>query len=431
MSRRAAFFTLGCKVNQNEAESLKALFRDRGYEIVSFQESAEVYVIHTCTVTHLADRKSRQMIRRSKRKNPESLVVVSGCYAQVSPEEVKQIEGVDLILGTKDRRRMVDLVEQTASDKISSLVEKMSEHELFEELPTPATSRTRSYLKVQEGCNQFCTYCIVPYARGPVRSRMLESAYNEACRLVGKGYKEIVLTGIHLGSYGYDLERTDLNQLLLNLETVPGLERLRISSLDPHEFTPEILKTISDSDVICPHFHIPLQSGDEWILERMGRRHSAEDYLKLVDKLKGLIPEAAITTDVIVGFPGENEKRYQHTRYIIEKVQFSDLHVFKYSPRKGTPAADYTNQVSPEVKDARSKELISLGRELKGSYASKFTGQNLEVLVETEENGILEGHTKNYLRVKFEGPKDYIGSIMPVKIGVYKKGYSNGRLEKF
>lgn len=430
---RIALHSLGCKVNQNEAEAMLHMFRQAGYREVDFNQKADVYLIHTCTVTHLGDRKSRQMIRRAIKQNPAAIIIVSGCYAQMAPDEILEIPGVDLVVGTQDRNRILELVEQVKeSRKPINAVRDVLHTKEFEELELEHTDRARAFLKIQEGCQQFCTYCIIPFARGPVRSRDPEKTLREVEKLVENGYKEIVLTGIHTGVYGQDLPQGyDLNWLVSQIAQVPGLARLRISSLDPNEFTPDFIDTISNHPVICPHFHISLQSGDDDILERMRRSYTTEEYRQLVKKLRLEIPQVAITTDVMVGFPGETAEQHRNSMAFVEEMEFAGLHVFKYSPRIGTKAARFDNQVPPEVKEERSKEMIALGRRLKEKFAQSFLGQKLDVLVEQQtKDGLWEGHTPNYLKVCFEAPQDDLrGKILPVKLIEYAGDFILGEVK--
>jgi len=411
--KKAAVYVLGCKVNQHEGEAIKDLFNNAGYKIVSFHDQADVYVIHTCTVTHLGDRKSRQMIRRAVRQNPDAVVAVTGCYAQTSPGDILDIAGVDLVIGTKERSRIVELVEEAQKGSPISLVGPRKELTEFEDLPFARASTVRAFLKIQEGCQQFCTYCIVPHARGPVRSRPIAESVDAVKTLVQKGFKEVVLTGIHIGAYGQDLTGTDLNALLKQLIKVSGLKRLRVSSVDPNEVTPELLATLTREDIICPHYHIPLQSGSDTILEAMRRPYNTAYYQRLVTEIRRHRPDAAITTDIMVGFPGETDSLFRQSLEFIRKLRFSELHVFKYSPRQGTPAARYNNQIPPDVKEARSRQMIALGKELWADYAGNFLGAPLAVLVE-QQGDYGEGHTPNYLKVRFPGGEKMRGSFVTV-----------------
>jgi len=423
-TKKVAVHVLGCKVNQYEIEGIKELFRERDYEIVDFDEKAHVYIIHTCTVTHLGDRKSRQYIRKAVKNNPGAIVAVTGCYAQVSPNEVEQIEGVDIVLGTKDRSRIVDVVESCQKgQQVKHISDSMANNE-FEELPDFKPSRARAFLKIQEGCDRFCTYCIVPYARGPVKSRDIHNTVSEIKSLVNQGFQEIVLTGVHLGTYGKDLgSEMNLYNLLSELVEISELKHLRISSLDPDEIHGDLLKLIIENEKICSHYHVPLQSGDNSILQKMGRRYTLDDYRKLIANIRYKRPKAAFTTDIIVGFPGETEGFFANTKEFIKEIGFTDIHVFKYSPRKGTPAAEYPEQVSSATKIQRSSELIELSNVLWREYAQLFLGGEIQVLVETNINNFWEGHTGNYLKVKFKADiGNLTGKIIPVKLEEFGQG---------
>lgn len=430
-ARRVAFHTLGCKVNQNEAEAMENIFRKSGYETVDFHEAADVYVIHTCTVTHLGDRKSRQMIRRAVRQNPDAVVVVSGCYAQVAPQEVMDIPGVDLVIGTQARSQIVNLVERVMEERQPlNVVEDILRTKDFEELPLEETGRIRAFMKIQEGCQNFCTYCIIPFARGPVRSRHPDKVLAETERLVAKGYQELVLTGICTGAYGQDLgDGITLNHLLKKLKEVPGLLRIRISSLDPNDFSPELIDTLTSDPVYCPHLHISLQSGNDKVLREMGRRYTTADFARLLDSLRKRRPGIAITTDIMVGFPGETAEEHEASLAFVEKMELAGLHVFKYSPRRGTKAAGFPDQVPAAEKERRSRAFLDLGAKLKKAYGNSFLGQALDVLVETDpEMGVWEGHTGNYLTVRFEAPGEFRGRLVPVVLERQESNFIWGRM---
>jgi threonylcarbamoyladenosine tRNA methylthiotransferase MtaB len=419
--KRVAVYTLGCKVNQYESSSLAWLFQERGYQVVDFAGEADVYIINTCTVTHLADSKSRQLIRRPAKANPLAIIAVTGCYAQVSPGEVLKIPGVDLVVGTRDRARLVDLVEQAVKGRspVSAVSGYLPGDEFEEMAVQPLQGRTRAFLKIQEGCSNYCTYCIVPYARGPLRSRQPDRVIAAAGKMVASGFKEIVLTGIHTGAYGRDLDQEiNLAILLKRLLNIPGLQRLRLSSIEPHDITFELVEIMAGSKIFCRHLHVPLQSGEDDILLRMGRKYTAWEYFRLAEVLRENISGLSLTTDVMVGFPGETADHFLGTYSLVKKIAFSGLHVFKFSPRRGTPAADYGQQVEPAVKDERSRRLIQLGRKLSAAYASSHLGQDLSVLVEQRVPGddiFFEGHTDNYLKVVFPGDEGLLGQIVRVK----------------
>lgn len=398
-----AFMTLGCKVNQTESEAMAQLFRNQGYHIVTSSEEADIVVVNTCTVTNTGDAKSRQVIRRMVKTHPDAFVVVMGCYAQTAPGEVLNIEGVDLVIGTQDRGKILELIDEVKREQQpKSNVHAIWDAVEFEELPLlEGESRTRATLKIQEGCNKFCTYCIIPYARGPVRSRVPEKALAEAEKLVAGGYKEIVLTGIHTGSYGEDLgEDWNLTRLVRELANVKGLHRLRLSSIEPMEFTPDLIEAIVENPAVCPHLHIPLQCGSDTILARMKRPYTIKEFKELIDKFNELLPGVAITTDVIVGFPGETDEDFQNSLEFVRSCGFSGVHVFPYSKRKGTPAAKYADQLPNKVKEQRVKELMEVARQSQEEYVRKFFGQTVEVLIErVSPEGVGTGHTRNYLQV--------------------------------
>jgi threonylcarbamoyladenosine tRNA methylthiotransferase MtaB len=436
---RIAFHTLGCKVNQSETETFSALFRERGYEIVNFEEKADVYVINTCTVTHLADRKSRQIIRRALKFNPQAQVVVTGCYAQTNSEAIQKIAGVSLIVGTNEKSRLVDLVEELLIEKNLGkekqtpliFVRKYQQAQKFDEFKVEKNiERARAYLKVQEGCDQFCSYCIIPYARGPVRSRSIENTLVEAKKLIEAGFKEIVLLGIHLGAYGREQgPGKNLVFLLKQLLPLSDQVRWRLGSLEPLEVSLELLELMQEYQNFCPHLHLPLQSGHDQILKAMRRPYSTEQYLAVVTEVREKIPEIALTTDVMVGFPGETEEYFQAYLNFVEKVAFSRLHVFKYSPRKGTPAAEFSAQVPYSVKEERSRHMIRLGEKLEKQYAEKFLGRTVNVLVEEKvADFIWEGSSANYLKVRFnllEAPR---GRVIPIHLKRVEKNYCYGEI---
>lgn len=432
---RVAFYTLGCKVNQYDTEAMINLFAEANYELVDFGEEADVYVINTCTVTHQGARKSRKMIRRANRRNPQAIVAVVGCYSQVSPEEILEIDGVDLIVGTEGRTEILDLVNQAKrADEPLDFVQNVSEVEEFEEMPIDKSEeRTRASLKVQDGCDSFCAYCIIPYTRGSVRSREIKDAVNEAKRLVDNGFKEIVLTGIHLGAYGKErAEEVNLITLLEELIEIPRLERIRLSSIEATEVTSDLIDLIAEEKKLCRHLHLPLQSGSDKILTAMNRDYTAEQYADKVAEIKNKIPQLAITTDVMVGFPGETEEDFETTYQLIEELAFSDLHVFKYSTREGTPAANFSNQVHSKVKKERSAKLRELADDLAFDYRRKFLGAELEVLIEEDRDGhtdLLTGLTDNYLRVMIDDKDQYREKLIDVKLKEIREDYLIGEIK--
>ncbi|HOB86319.1 MAG TPA: tRNA (N(6)-L-threonylcarbamoyladenosine(37)-C(2))-methylthiotransferase MtaB [Bacillota bacterium] len=402
MKKRVAFYTLGCKVNYCETESLEALFRQAGYTVADFEDVADVYVINTCTVTHLSDHKSRKMIRRARRRNPRGIVVATGCYAQGFPEELAKIAGVDLIVGTQGREKLPQLVESLREGAPLNLVRPYGERPAFEVMPYGGKHRrTRGFLKIQEGCNRRCSYCIIPLVRGPQRSLPPQAVLERAREMIAAGCRELVLTGIHLGMYGSDLEGVTLASLLRQLEKLEGLLRLRLSSLEPMDITGELVEQIALSSKICPHLHIPLQSGDDAVLERMNRGYRAAEYAYLIQWLRQELPGLAISTDVIVGFPGETEEQHRNTMDLVRRLKFSRLHVFKFSPRPGTAAAEMEGEPPPSVKERRSREMIALGEELASAYRKRAVGSIQEVLVEKVvpyRHG--EGFTPDYIRAR-------------------------------
>jgi len=418
--KAVAFYTLGCKVNQYETAALASLFARRGYRVVEdFETVADVYVVNTCTVTKTADQKSRQAIRRAIRRNPDAVVVVTGCYAQLNAETVAKIPGVGVVVGVWGREKIVDLVEEAMSaGRQVVAVQDFPARCDFEELPTLFTARTRAYLKIQEGCGDFCTYCLVPYARGPSRSRKPEAVLREARRLLDAGFKELVLTGIHLGHYGLDLQPpVSLVELIARLLELPGLGRLRLSSLEPKEVTPALVELLATKPRFCPHLHLPLQSGDDTVLRRMGRRYTTAEYQALVHFLRERVPDIALTTDVMVGFPGETEEAFARTVSFIREMAFSGLHVFKFSPRPGTPAAGFPEQVPGPEKERRLKILLAVGNELAHRFAVRFTGRVVRVLVEGRNpEGLWEGLSEYYLPVVFVAEGDWAGGIVPVEV---------------
>ncbi|MCK8826974.1 tRNA (N(6)-L-threonylcarbamoyladenosine(37)-C(2))-methylthiotransferase MtaB [Natroniella acetigena] len=431
--KRVAFYTLGCKVNRYDTEAMIAQFEEAGYQIVDFEQQAAIYIINTCTVTKQGASKSRKITRRAKRRNPDALVAVVGCYPQVDPEQVLEIAEVDLVVGTKGRSKILEFVEQAINSKDQlNFVQEMNEGEDFEEAPIQNfTERTRATIKIQEGCNQFCSYCIIPYARGSLRSRELEDVMAEVERLAKHGFKEVVLTGIHLGEYGADKENLDLVKLIKELLPITGLERIRLSSIEGTEVSQELIQLIAEADKLCRHLHLPLQSGSDKILTAMNRPYQVTDFKEMVARIRAQVPEIAITTDVIVGFPGESEADFEETYQLMKKLKFSDAHIFKYSKREGTPAASFEEQVHSKVKKKRSKKLRGLTAELALNYQQQFIDQRLKVLLEESpdyKTGLLTGLTDNYLRVFVDGTDDLAGQLVEVKLKE-KEGRLIGSLE--
>ncbi|MDM5249324.1 MULTISPECIES: tRNA (N(6)-L-threonylcarbamoyladenosine(37)-C(2))-methylthiotransferase MtaB [unclassified Lysinibacillus] len=431
-----SFHTLGCKVNHYETEAIWQLFKEEGYERTEFDRQADVYVINTCTVTNTGDKKSRQVIRRAIRQNPDAVICVTGCYAQTSPAEIMAIPGVDIVVGTQDRTKLLGYIDQYLTERQPiNAVRNIMKNRVYEELDVPAfTDRTRASLKIQEGCNNFCTFCIIPWARGLMRSRDPKEVLSQAQQLVDAGYLEIVLTGIHTGGYGQDLKDYNLAQLLRDLEAnVKGLKRLRISSIEASQLTDEVIEVLRESNIVVNHLHIPIQSGSDTVLKRMRRKYTMEFFGERLTKLHEALPDLAVTSDVIVGFPGETEEEFMETYNFIRDHKFSELHVFPFSPRTGTPAARMEDQIDENIKNERVHRLIALNDQLAKEYSSRFEDQVLEVIPEefvhdeSGEAGLLTGYTDNYLKVVFEGPESLIGQLVKVKITQAGYPHSKGQ----
>lgn len=379
-------------------------FIDNNYEIVNFEEFADVYIINTCTVTNMSDRKSRQIIRRAKQINPNSILVATGCYAQTAKEELEKITDIDLIVGNTEKKDIVKIVEEYRDNKNRERV-KMSDINKQKEFvdfgSVTYTEKTRAVIKVQDGCNNFCSYCIIPYAKGRVRSRKLESVVKEITEIATKGIKEVVITGIHVASYGIDFDNnTRLIDLLEAIQKIDGIERIRLGSLEPNIITEEFVNRLKKVTKMCDHFHLSLQSGCNETLKRMNRKYTAETFEKEVNLLRKTFPDVALTTDVIVGFPGETEEEFNETYKYLSKIRFTKLHVFKYSPRKGTVAAKMKNQIDSTVKEKRSHKLIELSNECEIEFLDRYVGKELKVLFEKQDGEYIKGHTTNYLVVK-------------------------------
>jgi len=425
--KTVAATTLGCKVNFYETEAMLEQFARQGYAVVDFAEVADIYIINTCTVTNLGDKKSRQMIRRANKQNPDAIVIAAGCYAQVAPEEVARIEGVNLIVGTKDRMSVVTLAEsfaaaQEAQEEQSAaqktiVTDVMHEH-VFEPLSVEGMQdRQRVYIKIQEGCDRFCAYCIIPYARGPVRSRPLADVVDEIQRLAANGYKEIVLSGIHVASYGKDLENMNLLRALAAAHEVAGVERIRMSSVEPTVVTEEFVRAVAEMPKMCDHFHLSLQSGCDRTLKRMNRRYTAAEYCRAAETLRKYMPNVALTTDVIAGFPGETEEDFAESYAFIEALGLTRLHVFPYSAKKGTPAAGFADQIPKAVKDARVKRLMALSERMHKEFLQSFVGREMPVLFEqVTQNGYCEGHTTNYIQVSAKADACAVNQIVTVRM---------------
>lgn len=418
MNKKIAFITLGCKVNLYDTEAMAELFTEKGYEVVDFEEYADVYLINTCTVTNLGDKKSRQMIRRAKRINPNSVVVATGCYAQVASEEVAKIEGINIVIGTKNRSEIVETVENYVAENgvVNNVSDIMGEKE-FEPLQiSRLTNRTRAYIKIQEGCNRYCTYCIIPYARGPIRSRKPEEVIEEVKKLAENGFKEVVLTGIHVASYGLDLGNITLADIIEKVHSVNGIERIRFSSMEPLAIDDDFVARMAKLQKVCDHYHLSLQSGCNRTLKRMNRKYNAEQYAEACERLRNAFPNVAITTDIIVGFPDETEEDFKESLAFAEKMKLDKIHTFPYSPKKGTPAAKMKNQISGDVKSQRSKEMIALSDKMNIDFLNNNIGKTVPVLFEDMENGFWQGHTTNYIKVLVKSDENLNNKIVDVKL---------------
>ena len=427
MNRTVAIHSLGCKVNSYEAESMEQLLKQAGYTIVPFDENitADIYIINTCSVTNIADRKSRQMLHKSKKINPDAIVVAAGCYVNADTKKAAEDNAVDIVLGNNCKINIVEALENYYKDKNNSeMVVDFKEKQEYEELKLDEVStHTRAYIKIQDGCNQFCSYCIIPYTRGRIRSRDLDEIEEEVTKLVSKGFKEVVLTGIHLTSYGVDNNKGSLLEVIMRLDKIDGLQRIRLGSLEPRVITEEFAKTLSSSKKICPHFHLSLQSGCDTVLKRMNRKYTTQEYYDKCFILRKYFNNPAITTDVIVGFPQETEEEFEATKVFLEKVHFYEMHIFKYSRRKGTVADRMEGQVDEKVKTQRSAILLELENKMSKEYRQQHIGKTEEVLIEeiVSENGkdYFMGFTPDYIRVKIACDKaldnsEYINTIKKV-----------------
>lgn len=423
--KKAALHNLGCKVNAYETEAMQELLVKHGYEIVPFKEGADIYIINTCTVTNIADRKSRQMLHKARKMNPDAIVVAAGCYVQAKGAEIDPC--IDIVIGNNKKGDLIEILEKYEAERergenagcVSQLLD-IGHTKEYEEMKLSRTAEhTRVYLKVQDGCNQFCSYCIIPYARGRVRSRKMENVLEEVRTLAAGGYKEVVLTGIHLSSYGADTGES-LPRLIQEVHKIDGIERIRLGSLEPRIITEEFVAAIASLPKMCPHFHLSLQSGCDATLKRMNRRYTAQEYQEKCDLLRKYFCNPALTTDVIVGFPGETEEEFEESKAFVDKVNFYETHIFKYSRRAGTKAASMPDQVPEEVKAARSSELIALGEKKREAYERALIGTTQEVLVEEaamREDGIYQvGHTKEYVKIGRKTTENLINQLVNVEI---------------
>lgn len=426
MQKKVALRSLGCKVNSYETEAMGEMLANHGYEIVPFKEGADIYIINTCTVTNIADRKSRQMLHKARKMNRDAVVVAVGCYAQAFSDDLEIDEAVDVIVGNDMKKEIVTILDNYVgkSKAVLDINDTKTKRE-FEELNIEGMSmeeHTRAYIKIQDGCNQFCTYCIIPYARGRVRSRDYDNIIDEVKRIADKGYQEVVLTGIHLSSYGVDKknEKISLIDVIKGIGEIDKIKRIRLGSLEPRIITKEFMETLKEIEAFCPHFHLSLQSGCDETLKRMNRRYTTEEYLKGCELIREYYPDAAITTDIIVGFPGETEEDFMACEKFAKTVDFAQMHIFKYSKREGTKAAVMENQVRDEVKAGRSDILLAVNEELHRKYISGFIGREMEVLFEesTVINGesYFTGHTKEYVKVAVKTDENLENKIIMVKM---------------
>ena len=417
---KVAFYTLGCKVNAYETEVMINDFKKNGFEIVPFDGYSDVYVINTCSVTNNSDQKSRKIIRSAHKHNENAIVVAMGCYTQIRYNETKDIDGISIILGNKYKNEVVSLVLEYMKNKKQIIKISDLKKEKFEDMVLDKfENHTRAFVKVQDGCNNFCSYCIIPYTRGNIRSKEKNVVLSEVNALVKNGYKEVVLTGIHTGHYGADLHDYDFSDLLIELEKIDGLERIRISSIEITELNDKFLNVLTNSKKIVDHIHIPLQSGCDKILKLMNRKYNMNYFIDKINKIRSIRPNIAITTDVIVGFPSETTCDFNETKENIKKIGFTELHVFPYSKRAGTPAANMKNQIDGNIKKERVKELINLSEDLKQLYYEKFIGEDMVVLAETINDGIITGHLSNYGKVLFKGEKEDLNKMINVKLLSY------------
>ncbi|MBR1654019.1 MAG: tRNA (N(6)-L-threonylcarbamoyladenosine(37)-C(2))-methylthiotransferase MtaB [Clostridia bacterium] len=404
LGKKVAFISLGCKVNQYETNAMSQEFIENGYEVVEFTDVADVYIVNTCTVTNIADRKSRQMLRRVKEINPEAVLVACGCYAQVGKDELEKIDDIDLIIGNNEKKDIVEIIENYQNEKNAIISDVMHKKEYVEFGTTTYTEKTRAVVKIQDGCDRFCSYCIIPFARGRVRSRKIENIISEVEQIVDNGMQEIVITGIHIASYGKDFNyEITLIDLLEELNKIDGLKRIRLGSIEPTIITDEFVSRLAKLDKICDHFHLSLQSGCDETLRRMNRRYTCKEFEDGTKLLRKAFPNAALTTDVIVGFPGETDDEFNATYEFLKKIAFYKMHIFKYSQRKGTKAAVMPNQIDGSIKEQRSKVLLGLSDENEEKYNSEYVDKIVEVLFEEKDGDYYKGHTKNYIEVWAKG----------------------------
>ncbi|MDY6065099.1 MAG: tRNA (N(6)-L-threonylcarbamoyladenosine(37)-C(2))-methylthiotransferase MtaB [Finegoldia sp.] len=420
MNKKVKFLTLGCKVNQYESEAMKELFLARGYDLTD-EDNCDIFVINTCTVTNLSDRKARQYISKVKRNNHDAVIAVVGCYAQVNADQIEKIDGVNIILGTQNKNKIVDLCEEYENTQQNiNIVRDFERLEDYEEMKTSQEQdMTRAYIKIQDGCNQYCSYCIIPYARGPIRSRNIEDVEKEALKLADQGYKEVVLTGIHVASYGKDFKDLEISlaDVIEKIASIDKIERIRMSSLEPSIISDDFLLRLKNTGKICDHFHLSLQSGSDKILKLMNRKYDTKMYFDKVELIRKYFPNAGITTDIIVGFPNESEEDFLDTLDFVKKVAFSKIHVFRYSRREGTKAYDMSGQIDGNTKKKRSSRLIDCAKEMTDEFLDKNLSYNHDVLFESKnDDGYMYGYTTNYIRVKKKYDPDLVNQIVNLKL---------------
>ena len=422
--KKVGFYTLGCKVNQYETNAMTQKFQEAGYDIVNMNDSiADIYIVNTCTVTNMSDRKSRQVLRRLKDKNKEAIVIAVGCYAQVAKKELEEMSEIDIVLGNEEKKDIVQYVERFIAEKNKLIeIDDISTQREFKDMgQITYTEKTRAVIKIQDGCNQFCSYCIIPYARGRVRSRSQESILKEITQIAQKGIKEVVITGIHVASYGRDIgNENGLIELLEKINTIEGIARIRLGSLEPKIITEEFMQRLVKLEKMCHHFHLSLQSGCDETLRRMNRKYTTADVTEIIERLRRYYDDVILTTDIIVGFPGENEEEFEKTYEFLKQTKLYKMHVFQYSPRKGTRAASMLNQVDGNIKEARSKTLIELSNKNQLYFNKKLVGQTVEVLFEDKEieNGdtYFKGHTQNYILVKYKTSEELENTLKNVEV---------------
>ncbi len=432
---KVALYTLGCRVNSYESEAMAEKFIKEGYEVVSFDEFSDVYVINTCTVTNMGDKKSRQMIGRARRHNPEAIIAVVGCYSQIASDEIAQIEGVDVVLGSRNKGDIVYWVNRAREESKQVVeVKDVLKNNKFEQLAiNEYQDKTRAFLKIQDGCNRFCSYCLIPFARGGVCSKEPEEILKEVKELSKNGFKEIILSGVHTASYGVDLEGNwDLVKILEEINKIEGIERIRIGSIDPTFFTEGVIERICNLEKMCPHFHLSLQSGCDATIRRMNRKYTAQEYKDVVENLRKYMKDVSITTDIIVGFPGESNVEFEATYEFLKGIKLSKMHIFKYSKRTGTKAAEMPFQVDGLIKEERSKKLIELNNALEVEFMEKFLGREMRVLYEEAISGkenTYVGYTENYIKVITESDENLEGKIVPTKLAAVKQENMVGIIE--